>query len=126
MSHEQSHIDDLDVQDFYNEEVEISSYGINDEEIEEYARFLGMDPESSVDRELLWIAKKGLMEPVPRDWQALKDSNDNIIYYNTVTKVRTHQHPCDEEYKLLYRMERQKYDIMLADMARALPRPSFK
>jgi hypothetical protein len=30
------------------------------------------------------------MEPVPAPWQALKDSNDNIIYYNTVTKERTH------------------------------------
>ena len=69
-----------------------------------------MDPDSSIDRELLWIAKKGLMEPVPRDWQALKDSNDNIIYYNTVTKVRTHQHPCDDAYKLLYLQERAKLD----------------
>ena len=58
-----------DVYDIYNDEgEEISDYGINDEEIEEYARFLGMDPDSSIDRELLWIAKKGLMEPVPRDW----------------------------------------------------------
>jgi hypothetical protein len=57
------------VHDLYAEEVEeLSSNGINEEEIEEYARFLGMDPDSSIDRELLWIAKKGLMEPVPRDW----------------------------------------------------------
>jgi hypothetical protein len=82
---------EFDEQELYNEEVEeISSYGINESEIEEYARFLGMDPESSIDRDLLWIAKKGLMEPVPANWQALKDSNDNIIYYNTLTKVRTH------------------------------------
>lgn len=79
------------VDEAYDEEIEeLSSFGINEEEIEEYARFLGMDPDSSIDRELLWIAKKGLMEPVPRDWQALKDSNDNIIYFNTVTKFRTH------------------------------------
>lgn len=38
------------------------------EEIEEYARFLGMNPEDSIDRNLLWIAKNGLMEPVPQPW----------------------------------------------------------
>jgi len=32
--------------------------------------------------------------------------------------MRTHQHPCDEEYKLLYRQERAKYDQMLAARAR--------
>lgn len=44
---------ELQVQELYDEEnfeeEGISSYGINDEEIEEYARFLGMDPESSKD-----------------------------------------------------------------------------
>lgn len=112
-----------ELSEIYGEEVYeeegISSYGINNEEIEEYAKFLGMDPQSSIDRELLWIAKKGLMEPVPRDWQALKDSYDNIIYYNTITKVRTHQHPCDEEYKLLYKRERQKLDERLFNQAKA-------
>jgi len=81
-------------------EEEFSSNGVpQEQEIEEYARFLGMDVDSSLDRDLFWIAKKGLMEPVPEPWQALKDSNDNIIYYNTVSKQRTHQHPCDERYR---------------------------
>lgn len=59
-------------------------------EIEEYARFLGMNLEDSIDKNLLWIAKSGLLEPVPAPWQALKDSNDNIIYYNTETKEHSH------------------------------------
>jgi hypothetical protein len=41
------------VQELYDEEnfeeEGISSYGINDEEIAEYAKFLGMDPDSSKD-----------------------------------------------------------------------------
>ena len=41
-----------------------------DQEIEDYAKFLGMDPNSSVDRELMYIAKQGLMEPVPAPWEA--------------------------------------------------------
>ena len=48
------------------------------------------------------------MEPVPQPWQALKDSNDNIIYYNTVTKERTHQHPMDFHYRNLFLHEREK------------------
>ena len=28
-----------------------------DPEIEDYARFLGMDPEDGIDRQLMWIAK---------------------------------------------------------------------
>ena len=67
-----------------------------------------MDPENQIDRNLLWIAKNGLMEPVPQPWQALKDSNDNIIYYNTVTKERTHQHPMDFHYRKLFLHEREK------------------
>ena len=39
-----------------------------DQEIEDYARFLGMDPELEEDRSLMWIARQGLMEPVPQPW----------------------------------------------------------
>ena len=32
-----------------------------------------MDPNSSLDQELLYIAKQGLMEPVPEPWEAQRD-----------------------------------------------------
>lgn len=44
-----------------------------------------MDLNSSIDRELMFIAKRGLMEPVPDPWEARRDSNDLILYYNTIT-----------------------------------------
>ena len=37
-------------------------------EIEDYARFLGMNPVNEIDKQLLWIAKQGLLEPVPHPW----------------------------------------------------------
>ena len=49
-----------------------------------------MDPNSSIDRELLYIAKQGLMEPVPEPWEAQRDANDMILYYNTETGEETH------------------------------------
>ncbi len=48
-----------------------------------------MDPEDSIDVQLLWIAKRGLLEPVPHPWQMLQQQNDDIIYYNSITKERT-------------------------------------
>ena len=44
------------------------SEGPTQQEIEEYARYLGMDPENTTDQQLLWIAKQGLLEPVPHPW----------------------------------------------------------
>ena len=77
------------------------------QEIEDYARFLGMDPNSSIDRELMYIAKRGLIQPVPEPWEAQRDNNDMIVYYNTQTGESTHQHPCDEGYRQLFRQKKQ-------------------
>ena len=67
-----------------------------------------MNPNSSIDRELMYIAKQGLMEPVPEPWEAQRDDNDMILYYNTVTGDETHQHPCDEYYRQLFTERRQE------------------
>jgi hypothetical protein len=61
-----------------------------------------MNPADIIDRQLLWIAKQGLLEPVPHPWQILQQPNDDIIYYNSVTKERTSQHPMDDNYRILY------------------------
>lgn len=48
-----------------------------------------MNPELKEDQQLMWIARQGLMEPVPEPWQALKDGNENIIYYNKNTEEKS-------------------------------------
>lgn len=46
------------------------------DELEEYARFLGIDPE--LDKDFMYIAKQGIMAPVPEPWQIIKDESDTI------------------------------------------------
>jgi len=46
------------------------------------------------------------MEPVPEPWEAQRDTNDMILYYNGETGEQTHQHPCDEAYRSMFRQKR--------------------
>ena len=43
-----------------------------EDEILEYAKWLGMDPEE--DKDLFYIAKEGLKAPLPKDWKPCKDT----------------------------------------------------
>lgn len=50
-------------------------------EVEDYARWLGMDPRGA-DRELLWVAREGLMAALPPQWKAcLAPGEGEAIYY---------------------------------------------
>ena len=59
-------------------------YDPTPEEIEEYARYLGMDMVK--DRELFYIAKEGLKAPLPGPWKPCKSQDNQIYYYNFETK----------------------------------------
>lgn len=50
------------------------------EEIEAYAKFLGIDPVEESD--LMYIAKEGLTAPCPEPWISVPDQDGNIIYIN--------------------------------------------
>ncbi|EGF84195.1 hypothetical protein BATDEDRAFT_85377 [Batrachochytrium dendrobatidis JAM81] len=43
------------------------NYEPTQEEVIEYAKFLGMDPVA--DKHLLWIARDSLKAPLPADWK---------------------------------------------------------
>ena len=49
-----------------------SNYEPTDQEIEEYAQYLGMD--MSEDQQLFYIAKEGLKAPLPSTWKPCKVS----------------------------------------------------
>lgn len=90
-----------------------------------------MDLNSSIDRQLIYIAKQGLMEPVPEPWEARRDENDLILYYNSKTGEETHQHPCDEGYRSLFEQERAKlikerHGLEVADESANAPGPGDK
>ena len=74
-----------------------------DEEVREYAIYLGMDPDSEQDKELLYIAKWAIMAPVPEGWMEYTDGDGNEYYYNQQTGVSTYEHPMDDQYRSYYR-----------------------
>ena len=59
----------LDGFEFMEEELD-DDYNPTNDEIEEYARFLGMDVK--YDQELFFIAKEGLKAPLPSNWKPCK------------------------------------------------------
>ncbi|TNV84701.1 hypothetical protein FGO68_gene13297 [Halteria grandinella] len=90
------------------------------EEIEEYARYLGIDLEK--ERDFLFLAKQGLMEPLLDPWTPVKSPRRGSIYYfNTETREMMEQHPCDVLYKervIQYRNSQQgKYKKKLKKMS---------
>jgi hypothetical protein len=46
------------------------NYVPGDDEVIEYAKWLGMDLEK--DNDLFWIAREGLMAPLPKNWKPCK------------------------------------------------------
>lgn len=64
------------------------------EEVEEYARWLGMDP--TADEDLLHIAREGLKAPLPPDWKPCKSAgSEDVYYFNFKTGDSTWDHPSD-------------------------------
>ena len=77
------------------------------EEIEEYARYLGMDMQE--DRELFYIAKEGLKAPLPDQWKPCRSPGGNIYYFNFESRQLQKDHPCDDYYKRYYATEKQAF-----------------
>ena len=75
-----------------------------DDEIEEYARFLGMDVNQ--DRDFFYIAKEGLKAPLPGSWRPCKSPRGTVYYYNHQEKRLQKEHPCDDHYRQLYLEEK--------------------
>mmetsp|Transcript_4194 Transcript_4194/g.6412 ORF Transcript_4194/g.6412 Transcript_4194/m.6412 type:complete len:1160 (-) Transcript_4194:553-4032(-) len=85
------------------------SYVPSNEEVTEYAKWLGMDPNE--DSELFWIAREGLKAPLPESWKPCKTKDtEEIYYFNFSTGASTWDHPCDEYYRRLYEEEKYKLD----------------
>lgn len=78
-----------------------SNYEPTPKEIEEYANWLGM--ELPKDKDLLYIAREGLMAPLPPEWKPCKNKNGEIYYFNFNSSESVWTHPCDEYYKRMVR-----------------------
>lgn len=83
------------------------NYVPSEDEINEYATWLGMDV--AQDASLLWIAREGLKAPLPENWKPCKTTDtDEIYYFNFSSGDSTWDHPCDDYYRTLYESERKK------------------
>ncbi|KAK3279248.1 hypothetical protein CYMTET_12856 [Cymbomonas tetramitiformis] len=84
------------------------NYEPTQDEILEYARWLGMDVEK--EKELLWLAREGLKAPLPEHWKPCKSPEGEIYYFNFTSGESVWDHPCDEYYKKLYAEEKGKWE----------------
>ena len=86
------------------------NYVPSESEVFEYAKWLGMDLDKDVD--LFWVAREGLMAPLPKNWKPCKTKDtEDIYYFNFATGESTWDHPCDGYYKRLYEEEKKKKEI---------------
>eukprot|EP00158_Paraphelidium_tribonemae_P008121 Partr_v1_DN28479_c1_g1_i1_m41419 putative Centrosomal protein 164kDa len=91
-----------------DEEID-SQYEPTQEEILEYADFIGLDPAS--EPHLLWIAREGLMAPLPADWKPCQTDDNQVYYFNFATGESLWDHPCDEIYRSIYQEEKAKQPL---------------
>ncbi|XP_014665508.1 PREDICTED: centrosomal protein of 164 kDa-like [Priapulus caudatus] len=88
------------------EEAYDDDYDPTQEELEAFAREIGIDPEC--DPDLMWIAREAIMAPLPPEWKPVQDPSGEIYYFNFVTNDSTWDHPCDQYYREMVANERAK------------------
>nr|XP_020441767.1 centrosomal protein of 164 kDa [Monopterus albus] len=96
--------DQLILEEDYDE-----NYIPSEQEIQEYAREIGIDPNS--EPELLWLAREGIVAPLPPEWKPCQDVTGDIYYFNFSTGQSTWDHPCDEHYRRLVAQERERTQL---------------
>ncbi|KAK5868465.1 hypothetical protein PBY51_009478 [Eleginops maclovinus] len=85
------------------------NYTPSEQEIQEYAREIGIDPER--ESELLWLAREGIVAPLPPEWKPCQDVTGDIYYFNFSSGQSTWDHPCDEHYRCLVAQERERAQL---------------
>ncbi|XP_071175203.1 centrosomal protein of 164 kDa-like isoform X3 [Mytilus edulis] len=85
------------------------NYKPTDEEIFEYAQIIGIDPYK--EGHLMWIAKEGIIAPLPEHWRPCQDTNGDLYYFNFALGTSIWDHPCDEFYRQMVIEERMKFNM---------------
>ncbi|XP_072249032.1 uncharacterized protein [Leuresthes tenuis] len=96
--------DQLILEEDYDE-----NYIPSEQEIHEYAREIGIDPDN--EPELLWLAREGIVAPLPPEWKPCQDVTGDIYYFNFSSGQSTWDHPCDEHYRSLVSQERERAQL---------------
>ncbi|KFV66115.1 Centrosomal protein of 164 kDa, partial [Dryobates pubescens] len=82
------------------------SYIPSEQEVRNYAWEIGINPEK--EPELIWLAREGIMAPLPPQWKPCQDTNGDLYYFNFATGQSMWDHPCDIQYRELVLREREK------------------
>lgn len=91
-----------------DEEID-ENFDPTEEEIMDYARFLGFDlPE---DEDLLYIAAEAIKAPLPEEWKPCITQDGELYYFNFNTGESIWDHPCDVIYK--EKFAKAKYEKMV-------------
>ncbi|NXS52365.1 CE164 protein, partial [Brachypteracias leptosomus] len=93
--------DQLILEEDYDE-----TYIPSEQEIQDFARDIGIDPEK--EPELLWLAREGIVAPLPPEWKPCQDITGDVYYFNFANGQSTWDHPCDDHYRELVIREREK------------------
>ncbi|XP_038520692.1 centrosomal protein of 164 kDa isoform X7 [Canis lupus familiaris] len=93
--------DQLILEEDYDE-----TYIPSEQEILEFAREIGIDPIK--EPELMWLAREGIVAPLPMEWKPCQDITGDIYYFNFANGQSMWDHPCDEHYRNLVIQERGK------------------
>ncbi|XP_076876985.1 uncharacterized protein LOC143526225 [Brachyhypopomus gauderio] len=82
------------------------NYIPSEQDIHDFARQIGIDPER--EPELLWLAREVAVAPLPPEWKPCQDVTGEVYYFNFSTGQSTWEHPCDEHYRQLVAQERER------------------
>ncbi|NXL86177.1 CE164 protein, partial [Alectura lathami] len=93
--------DQLILEEDYDE-----TYIPSEQEIHDFARDIGIDPEE--EPELMWLAREGIVAPLPPQWKPCQDITGDIYYFNFNNGQSMWDHPCDDHYRELVAQERKK------------------
>uniref|UniRef100_V9K9V8 Centrosomal protein of 164 kDa n=1 Tax=Callorhinchus milii TaxID=7868 RepID=V9K9V8_CALMI len=100
--------DQLILEEDYDE-----TYIPSEQEIQEYAREIGIDPEN--EPELMWLAREGIVAPLPQEWKPCQDVTGDVYYFNFASGQSIWDHPCDEHYRNLVLLDREKLQAQGGD-----------
>ncbi|POI34708.1 hypothetical protein CIB84_001542 [Bambusicola thoracicus] len=82
------------------------TYVPSEQEIWDFARDIGIEPEK--EPELMWLAREGIVAPLPSQWKPCQDVTGEIYYFNFTNGQSMWNHPCDDHYRELVTQERKK------------------
>ncbi len=76
------------------------------DDILDMAKYLNIDP--TKDPYLIWIAKLAILEGLPECWKEVRNDDGTTSYLNTLTNQKFSDHPLDEHFMKLIKLERER------------------